>query len=619
MIAPMKTDTPKVHQLFSQERRYAIPLFQRPYVWGSDQWEALWEDIREMAEATREPANNTQGTHFLGAIVLQGVPLSGRHVATFEVIDGQQRLTTLQLFLGALRSVAMALKVARLPEMLLAILQNQHAMVDVEVERWKVWPTRKDQDQYLKAMNATERVLLAAEFPERDPKDRRRKLQRPPMVAAWLYFHEAITKWATEDLKPSLTPDDRLYDILDALRTRLEIVQIDLTDRESPQVIFETLNARGVPLLAADLLRNFIFQRAGSPGAAQQLHQTYWSRFEIDLDPLNPALGRWWDREERQGRLTRARLDLFLQHYVTAQTSRVVRIPDLFDDYKSWVTRSPFPSIEDELKTLTRHAAHFETILRADPTNPVGRFAARVRAMDQSTVFPLVLWVLDTPTLSDIDRLLILRDLESFLVRRMVCRRPSQGYNRFFLQLLTTIRGQPGGAAATFQILLAAGKTEVTEWPDDNAFEQAWVDLDAYTELGPGRVVMILRALEDALRGPKTENERIAGQLSVEHILPQEWETHWPLPGVADAQTERDARTALLHDFGNLTLITPAFNSSLSNRPAKVKLPEIDRHSMLMLNKHFGAGRMTWTEQDIRERSKTLFTLARNVWPKPEP
>ncbi len=203
----------------------------------------------------------------------------------------------------------------------------------------------------------------------------------------------------------------------------------------------------------------------------------------------------------------------------------------------------------------------------------------------------------------------------------MVCQQPSQGYNRFFLQLLTTFRAQFGensaGDAASFQLLLAERKTEHTEWPDDDAFEKAWLDLDAYTELGPGRVVMVLRALEDALHGPKTESTPIGGPLNVEHVLPQKWETHWPLPGVSDAQTERDVRSSLLHDFGNLTLVTPSFNSSLSNDPAKEKLPEIDRHSVLMLNKHFGAGKATWTEQDIRERSKRLFALALKVWAKP--
>ncbi|MCY0989025.1 DUF262 domain-containing HNH endonuclease family protein [Nannocystis sp. ILAH1] len=613
----MKTDTAKIHQLFSMERRFVIPLFQRPYVWGPDQWEALWEDIREMTEGIREPNSSSRPAHFLGAIVLQGVPLSGHHVAEFQVIDGQQRLTTLQLFLSALRAAALALKALKVPEMALSLFQNRDMLVNEDVERWKVWPTRKDQDQYLKAMNAVDRAALAAEFPERDPKDRRRKLPRPPMVAAWIYFHDAIVAWANSASESDQTVADRVLDVLLALRTRLEMVQIDLTENESPQVIFETLNARGVPLLAADLLRNYIFQRAGSPAKAEQLHQSYWRRFEVDLDPQNPALGRWWDQEERQGRMTRARLDLFLQHYVTAQTSRVVRIPDLFDDYKAWVKRGSFESVEEELKTLTRYAGHFETLLRADESKPVGRFAERVRAMDQSTVFPLVLWVLDTPTLTDHDRLAILRDLESLLLRRMVCGRPTNGYNKLFLQLLTGFRAQPAGNAAAFHTLLATGKTDVSEWPDDAAFEKAWMDLDAYTELGPGRVVMILRALEDALHGPKTEQVVVQGPLSIEHVMPQAWDPHWPLPGAADTVTEAVARTALLHDFGNLTLITPKFNSSLSNRPANEKLPDIDRHSGLLLNKDFGGGRTTWTEKDIRERTQRLFQLAKRVWPGP--
>ncbi len=614
----MQTSTAKVHQLFSMERRYVIPLFQRPYVWGESQWEDLWDDVRDMAEIVRDPNANARPAHFLGAIVLQGVAPSGHHIAAFQVIDGQQRLTTLQLFLGALRTVATDLKVQHGVNIAGSYIQNPHPLVDTDVERWKVWPTRKDQDQYLKAMGTMGREALATEFPDRDPTNRRRKLRRPSMVAAWIYFYDAIKAWSSK-VTAGVTAEDRVLDILAALKNRLELVQIDLTEHESPQVIFETLNARGVPLLAADLLRNYIFQRAGSPAEADRLHHTYWKRFEGDLDPQNPALGRWWDQEERQGRLTRARLDLFLQHYLSAQTARVVRIPDLFDEYKNWVKpgATAFSTVEDELATLTRNAAHFERIIRADVSTPVGRFAARVRAMDQSTVYPLVLWVLDTPKLADKDRHEILRDLESFLVRRMIGRRSTSGYNKFFLQLLSSVRAQATPSAQDFHALLAAGKTEVSEWPDDAAFEKDWCEIDAYEELGPGRVTMFLRALEEAMHNVKNVQVTVQGALSVEHVMPQKWATHWPLPGAAAAQTESDARSALLHDFGNLTLVTPAFNSSLSNHAANVKLPELDRHGTLVLNRDFGGGRSTWTEQDIRDRTLKLFKIAKTLWPGP--
>ena len=94
----MQTNTAKVHELFSMERRYVIPLFQRPYVWGEPQWDDLWNDVREMAELVRDPPIGARPPHFLGAIVLQGEPPTGHHIAAFHVIDGQQRLTTLQLF-----------------------------------------------------------------------------------------------------------------------------------------------------------------------------------------------------------------------------------------------------------------------------------------------------------------------------------------------------------------------------------------------------------------------------------------------------------------------------------------------------------------------------------------
>jgi hypothetical protein len=212
--------------------------------------------------------------------------------------------------------------------------------------------------------------------------------------------------------------------------------------------------------------------------------------------------------------------------------------------------------------------------------------------MDQSTVFPLVLWVLDTPSLTEPDRVAILRDLESFLLRRMVCGRPTNGYNKLFLQLLTGFRAQSGGNAAAFRALLAAGKTEVSEWPDDATFEKAWMELDAYSELGSGRVVMVLRALEAELHGPKTEHVAVHGPLSVEHVMPQAWESHWPLPGVLAEQIEIGARNALLHDFGNLTLVTPKFNSSALQSPRQREAP---RHRS-SLCAHAQSGLRRWPQ-----------------------
>jgi uncharacterized protein with ParB-like and HNH nuclease domain len=104
----MKPEKLTIQEIFSRERRFIIPLFQRSYVWNQeDQWEPLWEDIHKRAEAHLERLGKSiEGrprSHFLGAIVLNVASIQGRSIARSDVIDGQQRLTTLQLFLAALR------------------------------------------------------------------------------------------------------------------------------------------------------------------------------------------------------------------------------------------------------------------------------------------------------------------------------------------------------------------------------------------------------------------------------------------------------------------------------------------------------------------------------------
>ena len=110
----MKPEKLTIQEVFSRERRFVIPLFQRSYVWNQEeQWEPLWDDIRKRSEAPLDRlGKDVEGrprSHFLGAIVLNVGAIQGRLSARAEVIDGQQRLTTLQLFLAALRDAGRTL------------------------------------------------------------------------------------------------------------------------------------------------------------------------------------------------------------------------------------------------------------------------------------------------------------------------------------------------------------------------------------------------------------------------------------------------------------------------------------------------------------------------------
>ncbi len=489
--------------------------------------------------------------------------------------------------------------------------ENGNALIDVHVERHKLWPTQRDQEQYLEVCSAGSAAALERKHPARIG---RKRMTRPVMVEAYLYFCGAIRVWmADRGDRPACVRALR-----QAMMRRLELVQIDLELSENPQEIFETLNARGVPLLASDLLRNYVFRRAGSAVECEALHARYWTRFEVPEDPEKPEGIRFWEREVRQGRLSRARLDLYLQHYLAMKLERDVRVGDLFREYKTWVEAArPFRHVEEELREFVRYAEHFASLVQGDASTPPGAFATRLAALDIQSSYPLVIGLLGEPNLSEAERDAIFVDLESFLVRRLVCGRSTANYTRKFLELLREFRARRELTRHGFRELMLRGEArDAFDWPTDAQFESAWRTTDAYRVLKPARVEMILRAIEEAMRSPLSEPVLFKKPLTVEHVMPQKWETHWPLPAGIDEDAAREQREEVVHDFGNLTLLTGELNSTIGNGPPAAKLAAILDHSNLQLSKWF-VGKTTWSEDDIRARSRALLTHALKVWPRP--
>lgn len=599
-----------ISAVFGGERRYVIPLFQRPYVWTRErQWEPLWDDIVDLAEHEVSSPTQEPAPHFLGAVVIQQRPSWGDQILAHDVIDGQQRLTTFQILLRAFRDHAPSSDEVPVVKALDSWTRNT-AMSEPEEEH-KLWPTSRDEEHYKFVMTAGSRAEIEARYP---PVIKRKILQaRPRLVEAYLYFSQAIDDWIGSEGVANVSARTRaLRRVFDK---RLQLVSIELEKHEDPQAIFETLNARGVPLLASDLLRNYVFQRAGSADAPR-LHDKYWSAFEV-VDQGTAQETRFWEVEERQGRLSRARLDLFVHHFLAMKRGSEVLSGRLFPTYKDWIEEQrPYTSVEQELQDFTRYATYFRALIQPTDSTELGRFARRLRALDTSTVYPLVLGVLGNSSLTEPDRAAIFTDIESFLVRRLVCGQSTKTYNRLFLQILRDFDQSPDKTALAFRKLLSAGSGENVNWPSDDAFRAAWNTVDAYRELKSMRVDMILRRLNEVMTKAANESITIHGALTVEHVMPQAWKEHWPLPSDIDVEVATSRRDDLVHDFGNLTLLTQALNSGASNGPAVNKLPLIAANSGLRLNAYF-QNRTTWTEDDVSTRGEALFEFAKKAWPGP--
>ena len=635
----MQPTTLTIHEMFEKERRYTVPLFQRAYVWIlEDQWEPLWQDIERQARsclvALKENKQSTT-SHFLGAVVFNIAKVVGRGLARSEVIDGQQRLITLQVFLAALRDLAEA-EDDEVADDARRLTVNPVRDAKSE-ERFKVWPTNADRDVFQKVMTAGS-VSKIHVFLGTGPDGK--KIQLPKLAEAYNYFYEVITLFVegSEDSGERETEttaldaasrSDRLYAILHALKTTLQIVTIELEEQDDPQVIFETLNARGQPLLPSDLIRNTVFLDASTKGKdIDRLYMNYWRHFDERRVEQRDHRGedRFWHLVERQGRLTRPRIDLFIFHDLVVRTERDLSIGRLFREFRDWYTNAQ-ATTDDYLNSLKHRSDHFARLIVPNGNDRLSAFARRLRSLDTSTVYPILLLLMElTPdrlTLDARDR--IVADLESYLVRRFVCHMTTKNYNRFFLSLLRQLKraseqGQDMAHVARTELLKPTEPTVI--WPSDTTFRNGWVGNALYVKSRPDRSAMILLAVNDALRTSRSERITQSQELTVEHLLPQEWEPHYPLPSNQpddEEETPEQRRQRLMNTIGNLTLLTGPLNASISNGPFIGKAREIVRLSDLRINAPFREGQFeSWDENNILKRGEDLFETATIIWPRPD-
>lgn len=631
----MKPEKLSVQELFSRERRFLIPLFQRSYVWNrEDQWEPLWEDILKRAiahlGAMGSAVEGKVRTHFLGAVVLNVASVQGRGISRSDVIDGQQRLTTLQLFLAALRDVCVPLGAANDDIRLFRRLTRNPDCDEFSDELFKVWPTNADRDVFARVMRSGSPAALVDELSGAEG-------GMPRMAQAYLYFATAITEFITST-DFSQSAQDRFLALVMALKESLQLVVIELEEGDDPQIIFETLNARGQPLLPSDLIRNYVFTRVSDTEAAR-LYQAYWSYFDNEKVAIAGSDGenRFWHIEERQGRLIRPRIDLFIFHYLTMHTENDIRIGHLFKEFRDWREATGVPN-EEFLKDLKSASAHFARLIAPQGNGSrLEVFASRLRSLDTSTVHPLLLFLATVEgkgvDREEMDQIIV--DLESYMIRRFVCGMTPKNYNRFFLALLTKAKQafaagqaskatgapQPPNVAAVIREELLKSQEHSAVWPTDEQFRQAWLENPVYVASRSDRSAMLLRALGERMTTSKNEKLELSGPVTVEHLLPQKGKLEdYPYPPIALPEGLDDAgyRKTMVNTIGNLTLLTGANNTAASNHAFPVKRQKIVDESDLRLNAWLRSDtRNTWDERDILARGEQLFDLALQIWPRP--
>ncbi|MBP2534880.1 DUF262 domain-containing protein [Agrobacterium tumefaciens] len=655
----MKAGPVEIGTLLQNRNRYCVPIYQRRYVWTKNkQWEPFWQDIRTKA-IERLAGRERRFSHFMGAVVLESrAKPSVRQVPSFQVVDGQQRLTTFQMFLTAARHYAQKIGYSTAASNIQRFVMNSdpQLMEQSEVEVYKVWPTQGDREIFIDIVSSEDRAALRKKHGDywykKWERDQIAEYNHVPnLLGAYGYFYDRIRHSVeTDDLHSDLeeVPEDveetegaddeiprelKLDAIWQALLEEFKVVEIVLDEGDDAQVIFETLNDRGEPLLAADLIRNNIFQRADAnigPAKAEKLFSTHWGPFD---DPF-------WSAPEKQGRYKKQRIEFFLANFIAGKIASDITISKLFSEYKAFLRPSKdsmkprYSTVEDEILDLKAYGAIYREFIERETNSALSDFSRRLRLWDVTTANPLVLRLWASGELSAEEKKRALDFLLSFIVRRAVCGLTNKNYNNLFLSAIAHV-DKMGWTLSAFRRFFLDQKSDSGRFPRDDEFRRMLANSPIYRNLGSAKTRALLSAVEQRKRGKFQETQDLPDGLSVEHIMPSAWRPHWPMmndlvPSEWDfsqalyslkedesASGQIVRRNRLKDTIGNLTLVTPSFNSRVSNEAFDVKRKEFDDQSVLMMTRDF-VKKTTWCEVEIEERGKAIALQACEIWPSQE-
>ncbi len=655
----MHIDKPTVSEMFGLPIvQYRVPLFQRHYAWNEErQWAPLWQDICVQEES--EPLLS-KTNHFTGAIVIQqkqNFPYS-----IYEIIDGQQRLVTFTIVLCALRDICKRNGHDDIATDVERYLINQDTDADNE-SKYKIVPSERDKSSFAGLIDGERDKSSFAGFIDADI------ISSVRVFEAYDYFSKEIETFISRDRKRIKT---LFYTIINNFR----FVRIVIDETDKPEKIFESLNFRGKKLLQFDLLRNNLFLRA-SVDSRDELYQKYWKQFESD----------YWDPEIKVG----VSCELFLQHYLMAKLGQEGVTPQ-FEVYNS-VYRGQCITIKEEFVSLKTYADIYCKMTDCDEKGLIGSRMNFYKTFSLTTMHAFLLFVI-CEVKPATDQLKCIFDiLESYVLRRMLCfkgRGGLRGLNIFLTELIKKLQGDFSVEKLLKELRIP--ETESRRYPSDNDIRQTlltrfepnvfnfgdkesiifpnnqfvkaslsglWVQSGG--DLKKRIIRYVLYRIEkenwegsDIVRIPPFNN-----RLSLEHVMPVKWKTHWDLPinpnsviyypNTFKIAVDRDVegerkyyhelfdrhsttpsrehlieptydkaydlaimRDVLLDCIGNLTLVLPKLNSELSNASFAKKKEKLEE-SDLKLNKEI-ADYADWDVNEIGKRSDQLIQKVCEMW-----
>ena len=577
------TDETTLLELFASPSIFEVPYFQRPYKWMPVKLRKFEKDLCRLADDV-----DVAGLHFLGAIIIQGQQSSPVIAKTYQVIDGQQRLTTVFIYLlAAVHTVIESDDISTAEALFRTYLTV--SMRTGGKSNIKLHPSGQDRQDMNEVVNE---VLLFKNF-----KDSLSEFNYVPLAVGTANRQGRITrnfKEAKKFFKNEFQQggSDRVKSLYTSILQNMTIVQIDIKDALSGPKIFDSLNSAQEPMTVGELVKNDIFSRGETviDNRVEELERDVWSPF---YEKFGPVSNGQFD-------------DYFFPYglFFSSSVKKAEVYPQLRTKWTD-VNMTPEQIIEElaliqadylDLKNGTNSCGH-----------PVGVQKA-VRDLWRlgipTTLYPFLLHISYACRTNEIEEdvaLNLLRHCESFLVRRGAFGLEPSGLHAAFKGLWSEIKAEDPTDLPK-AMMTCINRRSTVKWPTTDEFKNNLLTRPIY---GSRVTPFILSEFNTSLGGDPVE-----GAFEVEHVLPQNPSNAWN--GIfTDSEKEE-----LCNTIGNLTLVTSRMNQEVSNSAYVVKREVFQNESRYKMTRDLAATFEDWTPGCIQQRAIEIAEWAISRWPQ---
>lgn len=563
--------------LYTPNKYFVIPDFQRPYSWEKSNVDSFLADV--------ESVLNKDKVHFFGSVVY--IIENNDSV----IIDGQQRSTTVLLMLTALYHI-----VLEHPE--------KCSIPAEQIKKeylYNEFAARKgDEENRIKLRTVTtDNEIFEYIFENNDLSERHKESK---LYRVYYQFYSYFLE------KENL---ERYIDILD----RFEIVTIALdTGDDNPQEVFESINSTGKPLSDGDKIRNFALM-LNDKHARQHVLDKYWKVIEQSLTDINKDF-----------------ITDFFRMYLVSTLQRDVKIEHVYPEFKrqfetAIADQSDIESINKFYDAILRQLDHYLFLKFNRDEN--GQYSAfrdlgfRLNFLKIEIVYPFLMKVLDrhfSDELSKEDTVKIFEIIESFLTRRIICNFATTGLNKFFSildkEIKSNIADTPNAQYVDVFIYVLVERTGMTHMPTDAEVEAAIGSNPFYTQRSWYNN-FVLSSVDDKLQSKESALlKQIASgdvELSIEHVMPQTLNKDWREMLGDEYEQVHDQ---YLHTLANLTLT--GYNSKYSNNSFETKktIENGFNQSPLLINS-FVKSAEVWNKSTLEKRANWWLEQIKKIWAMP--